>query len=146
MTNYPNFLDISKVYILFWDGHKILRNLHLTFDWHYISRTKVRWRFRKILWPSQNILTLTILKALITKVFTWYSSFSSISLFVSSRNLSSFMLFPYVDSWLSRISTRVKSLSSSIRLFQDSLEADSVWPTSLCSTANFVSSSWKTNN
>ena len=43
----------NKVHI-FWEGHKILLNLHLTFDWHYIS-TKVRWRFRKILWPSQNI-------------------------------------------------------------------------------------------
>ena len=30
-----------------------MRNLHLTFDWHYI-----RWRFRKMLWPSQNIWTL----------------------------------------------------------------------------------------
>ena len=28
-----------------------------TFDWHY-NRTKVRWRFRKILWPSHNIWTL----------------------------------------------------------------------------------------
>ena len=36
-----------------------MRNLHLTFDWHYIHRTKVRWRFRKIVWPSQNIWTLT---------------------------------------------------------------------------------------
>ena len=32
-----------------------MRNLHLTFDWHYIG---VRWRFRKILWPSQNIWIL----------------------------------------------------------------------------------------
>ena len=28
-----------------------------TFDWHY-NRTKVRWNFFKILWPSQNIWTL----------------------------------------------------------------------------------------
>ena len=98
-----------KVHI-FWEGHKILRNLHLTFDcytailknlnfcansarsktwsrkniswierkslltkpsnvlpflhiklnWRKNSkRTKVRWRFRKILWPSQNIWTLS---------------------------------------------------------------------------------------
>ena len=26
-----------KVHI-FWEGHKILRNLHLTFDWHYIGQ------------------------------------------------------------------------------------------------------------
>ena len=51
----PSFKNIviSKIHI-FWEGHKILRNLHLTFDWHYICRTKVRWRFRKILCPSQN--------------------------------------------------------------------------------------------
>ena len=42
-----------KVHI-FWEGHKILRNLHLA-----LHRTKVRWRFRKILWPSQNIWTLS---------------------------------------------------------------------------------------
>ena len=55
----------SKVHV-FWEGHKMLRILHLTFDWHYIRRkywlalhkTKVRWRFRKILWPSQNMWTL----------------------------------------------------------------------------------------
>ena len=23
---------------LFWEGHKILQNLHLTFDWHYIGQ------------------------------------------------------------------------------------------------------------
>ena len=34
-----------------------MRNLLLAFDWHYIEQ-KVRWRFRKILWPSQNIWTL----------------------------------------------------------------------------------------
>ena len=27
----------------------------------YVLQTKVRWRFRKILWPSQNIQTLTII-------------------------------------------------------------------------------------
>ena len=26
-----------KVHI-FWEGHKILQNLHLTFDWHYIGQ------------------------------------------------------------------------------------------------------------
>ena len=28
---------IIKVH-LFWQGHKILRNLHLTFDWHYMGQ------------------------------------------------------------------------------------------------------------
>ena len=35
-----------------------MRNLHLTFDWHYLHTIKVRWRFRKIMWLSQNIWTL----------------------------------------------------------------------------------------
>jgi hypothetical protein len=49
---------ISKVHI-FWEGHKILRNLPLTFDCStYVIQSKVRGRFRNILWPSQNIWTL----------------------------------------------------------------------------------------
>ena len=36
-----------KVHI-FWESHKILRNLHVTFYWHFLGK---RWRFRKILWP-----------------------------------------------------------------------------------------------
>ena len=31
--------------------------------WLALHRTKVRWRFRKILWPSQNIWTLTKAKS-----------------------------------------------------------------------------------
>ena len=46
-----------KIHI-FWKGHNILRNIHCKFDWHYISRTNLRWRFCKVLWPSQNIWTL----------------------------------------------------------------------------------------
>ena len=30
--------DVYKVHILFWEGHIILRNLHLTLDWHYIGQ------------------------------------------------------------------------------------------------------------
>ena len=30
-------LVANKVYI-FWEGHKILQNLHLTFDWHYLGQ------------------------------------------------------------------------------------------------------------
>ena len=30
----------GKVHI-FWEGHKILRNLHLTFDWHHKSKVKI---------------------------------------------------------------------------------------------------------
>ena len=35
-----SFLHLTffhKVHI-FWEGHKILRNFHLTFDWHYIGQ------------------------------------------------------------------------------------------------------------
>ena len=47
----------SKVHI-FWEGHKILRNLHQLFDWQTaVHRTNNWWKFRKILWPSQNIWT-----------------------------------------------------------------------------------------
>ena len=63
---FPNF-NLSKLWKtmnyapfkvhIFGEGHKILRNIHLTFD--YIQ-SKERWRFRKILWPSQNVWTLII--------------------------------------------------------------------------------------
>ena len=29
---------ILKFIYVFWEGHEILRNLHLTFDWHYIGQ------------------------------------------------------------------------------------------------------------
>ena len=35
-----------------------MQNLHLTYFWLVLHRTKVRWRFHKNLWPSQNIWTL----------------------------------------------------------------------------------------
>ena len=47
---------LFKVHI-FWEGNKILWNLHLTFVLCSAS-PKVRWRFCKILWPSQNLWTL----------------------------------------------------------------------------------------
>ena len=47
VTNCKSYF-VGKVHI-FWEGHKIWRYLHLIFDWH---RTKVRWIFHKILWPS----------------------------------------------------------------------------------------------
>ena len=43
-----------KVHI-FWEGHKILPSPYV---WLSFYRTKVSWRFRKILRPSQNIWTL----------------------------------------------------------------------------------------
>ena len=51
--------SFDRVRIL-WEGHKILRNLHLTFVHSTYIQTKGRWRFLKILWPSQNIWTLSV--------------------------------------------------------------------------------------
>ena len=34
-NNWPLLFDKVNV---FWEGHKILRNLHLTFDWHYTGQ------------------------------------------------------------------------------------------------------------
>ena len=31
------YILVFKLHI-FWEGHKILRNLHLTFDWHYVGQ------------------------------------------------------------------------------------------------------------
>ena len=52
--------NISKVHI-FWEGHKILQNLHQLFVICKYCQSNNWWRFRKILWPSRNIGTLTIL-------------------------------------------------------------------------------------
>ena len=50
----------SKVHI-FWEGHKLLRNLHRRFVLCG-NGSNLRWRFRKIFWPSQNMWTLTVPK------------------------------------------------------------------------------------
>ena len=50
-------VNVHKVHI-FWEGHKILRNLPLIFDRVYCSQ-KLGEDFAKFLWPSQNIWTLT---------------------------------------------------------------------------------------
>ena len=59
-----------KVHI-FWEGHKILRNLPLTFDCMYCSQ-KLGEDFAKILWPSQNIWTLKL--ETFETIFTCWSS------------------------------------------------------------------------
>ena len=46
-----------KVHI-FWEGHKIFVK-HPPYIWLTLHRTKVRWRFRRILWPFQNKWTLS---------------------------------------------------------------------------------------
>ena len=55
---------------IFWEGHKILRNLPLTFDCMYC-----RWRFRKILWPSQNIsMNFKKIKSFKFKIWALYKN------------------------------------------------------------------------
>ena len=51
------FKRYCKVHI-FWEGHKNFAKSPPYF-WLALHRTKVRWRFRNILWPSQNIWTLS---------------------------------------------------------------------------------------
>ena len=68
-----NFLKVH----IFWEGHKILRNLHRRFNQSpVLHRTNVRWRFSKIFWPSQNIWTLNRIKnypsnAISTNCLVW---------------------------------------------------------------------------
>ena len=38
IKNFNNFTTKSSKIHTFWEGLKILRNLHLTFDWHYIGQ------------------------------------------------------------------------------------------------------------
>ena len=51
-------IQCLKVHI-FWEGHKILRNIHQLFVVDMYCQSNNWWRFRKILWPSQNIWTLS---------------------------------------------------------------------------------------
>ena len=51
-----------KIHI-FWEDHKILLKFHLAFDYSpclQYTQSIIKWRFRKILWLSQNICTLGI--------------------------------------------------------------------------------------
>ena len=52
-------IGACKVHI-FWEGHTLLRNLHLTLVL-CSCQSIMGWRFRKILWPSQNVWTLPLL-------------------------------------------------------------------------------------
>ena len=55
----PLTLVMLKVHI-FWESHKNFAKSFPNFWLQYIQ-SKVRGRFRKILWPSQNIWTLTLI-------------------------------------------------------------------------------------
>ena len=71
-----------KVHI-FWEGHKILRNLPLTFDCRYGSQNIGK--ILQILWPSQNIWTLT-------KLTNTYLHFVYRHLTVNLCHLAAFLL------------------------------------------------------
>ena len=54
-------IDCNKTFLkvhIFWEGHKIFGKSSPNF-WPQYIQSKVRWIFHKILWPSQNIWTLT---------------------------------------------------------------------------------------
>ena len=71
--NKLNEKGTDKVHI-FWEGHKILRNLPLTFDRMYCSQ-KLWEDFAKFLWPSQNIWTLLFIhKIIFYREKKWWKS------------------------------------------------------------------------
>ena len=47
---FPSFFKVQ----IFWEGRKVLQNLHLRFDAHYIE-SSVSWWFHKILWPQLHL-------------------------------------------------------------------------------------------
>ena len=49
LKTYQMLKNLRKV-LIFWEGHKILRNLPQLFDWQYIGQT-IGW----IVWPSQIV-------------------------------------------------------------------------------------------
>ena len=51
-----NFADWCKVEV-FWEGNKVLQNHHFRFEVYHIQ-SNLGWRFRKNLWPSQNVWIL----------------------------------------------------------------------------------------
>ena len=65
---------VCKVHI-FWEGHKNFGKSSPNF-WLQFIRSKVRGRFRKIVWPSQNIWTLKV-RMQLQKVF--WSNFGILS-------------------------------------------------------------------
>ena len=63
-----------KVHI-FWDGHKILRNLHRRFDCYYMGQI-YGGDFAKNLWPSQNIWTLSFnIHTYLSIRYQWVATF-----------------------------------------------------------------------
>ena len=59
-TFHQELAELCKV-LIFWEGQKILRNLHHRFDWHYIGQI---YGGDYGGWSSQNIWTLCLI--------TWY--------------------------------------------------------------------------
>ena len=54
-----NFVENSYLQVKFVYSEKVTKFCEIsTVDWSLLHRTNLRWRFRKNLWPSQNIWTL----------------------------------------------------------------------------------------
>ena len=69
-----NQMKIIKVHI-FWEGHKILRNLPLTFDCMYLSQRPDHYTYQvSVYLPSISILII-ILSSLTFKYWYWYFLF-----------------------------------------------------------------------
>ena len=52
-----------------------MRNIPGPYFWLALHRTKVRWRFRKFLWPSQNIWILILVNGICSEEHTKLGSF-----------------------------------------------------------------------
>ena len=97
----------TKVHIL-WEGHTILRNLHLTFD--YSTQSKIRWRFLIILRPSQNIWTFTQNKNIWASLWicsvlqvVFYKTVIIVSVWLNTPNLRQWVRQFYRKTWILEI-------------------------------------------
>ena len=74
----------SKVHI-FWEGHKILRNVPLTFEYSTYGQ-KLGEDFAKFLWPSQDIWTLILSRSsLLSYEFTEASNVKDSEIEIQDR-------------------------------------------------------------
>ena len=67
-----------KVHI-FWEGHKILRNLHQLFDWQYIGQ------INQLVGISQNFVAFSEHMNFISFFFSWMGSRKSILVFNTEK-------------------------------------------------------------
>ena len=99
----------SKVHI-FWEGHKILRNLHQSFVLCTYCLSNNWWIFRKTLWPSQNIWTLTDLWL----IYCYCYYYSTLNHFYASNTAS---ISKWVDRCHSTTALWRSNLSPKLKIF-----------------------------